>query len=641
MAIVSCVGYYNAAKSLEHSIRQEMDVVLENQEKQIESWLNGKVQSVRAVANLMHTMEDGSNSPDNLRKILGLIGDDKEILEVMVGNEEGLSMAFRAGNMQGKLDPRQRPWYQAAKSTDKIFFTDVYKDAITGKAVVSIAVPYHDVLGKFRGAVVQGVTLEILAKKAQELKYHGVGDGMIIDHHGIILASSDESQVKKSLEQDEAMKDKAAAILGNPEGNILIKKDGEVRNFIYKMVPGTQWIVGISVPEKIIFSQLQSLKIIYGALVLLGIALVVFSCLRFSMTMSSSLIRLKAHADELAGGNLCLEDLPVESRDEIGHLTQAFNIMKQNLRELIVQMKSTAEQVAASSEELTASSQESAEVATHVTEAVTHVVNGMSEQMKSVDTAAQNVKEVVREIERAAGQTEKITAVSVKTADAAQQGEKLMTAAISNMLHIETSVNDSAKVVGLLGNNSKEIGQIVDTIASIADQTNLLALNAAIEAARAGEHGRGFSVVAEEVRKLAEQSQAATEEIKARIEKTQADTQQAVLSMQSGSVEVKDGAQSIREVGAQFGEIQQMVNEIRNQLEEVGRCVQGVSVGGKRIADAVEHIESVSSKTAGYTQQISVATEEQSTASKEIASASQSLSQMAGEMQTAVQQFNL
>ena len=100
---------------------------------------------------------------------LGLIGDDKEILEIMVGNEEGLSVAYRAGNMQGKLDPRQRPWYQTAKSTNKIFFTDVYKDAITGKPVVSIAVPYNDGLGKFRGAVVQGITLESLAQKAHGL----------------------------------------------------------------------------------------------------------------------------------------------------------------------------------------------------------------------------------------------------------------------------------------------------------------------------------------------------------------------------------------------------------------------------------------------------------------------------------------
>lgn len=641
MAIVSYMGYYNAQKSLEVSIHQEMRSELDNQVSQVEGWLGGKIKTVSAAATLMHNFEDGTLTPDNVRKTLGLIGDDKEILEILVGNEEGLSVGYRAGNMQGKLDPRQRPWYQSAKKTNKIYFTDVYKDAITGNPVVSIAVPYNDGAGQFRGAVVQGLTLGSLATRAQEFKYHGVGDGMIVDAKGTILASAEKELVMSSLDKNELLKDHAATILGQAEGYISIKKGDEARVFIYKTVPTTKWIIGISVPEKAIFSQLQSLKLIYGVLTVLGILLVIISCLRFSMLLTRSINRLEKHANNLASGDLSMEDLKVESRDEIGHLIQSFNSMKKNLRLLITRMKTTAEQVAASSEELTASSQQSAYAVTHVTKAVDSVVHGMDEQMRSIDTASQNVKDVARDIERASDRTAQIVSVSVKAADAAQQGEKLMTAAIANMVHIETSVNDSAKVVGLLGENSKEIGQIVDTISSIADQTNLLALNAAIEAARAGEHGRGFSVVAEEVRKLAEQSRVATEEIKNRIEKIQTDTQQAVHSMESGSMEVKNGTQSIQEVGSQFKEIQQMVNVIRDQLEEMSHIVEGVASGGKKIAGAVEDIEGVSSKAVGHTKTISSAAGEQAQSSKEIAAASQALSEMAGELQNAVMQFKL
>src|SRR5574344_67563 len=145
---------------------------------------------------------------------------------------------------------------------------------------------------------------------------------------------------------------------------------------------------------------------------------------------------------------------------------------------------------------------------------------------------------------------------------------------------IEKSVLNSAEVVQKLGENSKQIGQIVETISGIADQTNLLALNAAIEAARAGEAGRGFSVVAEEERKE-------------RIAVIQSDTEQAVAAMQSGTTEVQEGTTAIREVGEQFTDIMRMVNEIKSQMEEINASVKTVSDGTTNIVAAVDSSDEV------------------------------------------------
>jgi methyl-accepting chemotaxis protein len=209
------------------------------------------------------------------------------------------------------------------------------------------------------------------------------------------------------------------------------------------------------------------------------------------------------------------------------------------------------------------------------------------------------------------------------------------------MDQIETSVTQSAVVVENLGENSQQIGKIVEVISSIADQTNLLALNAAIEAARAGEAGRGFSVVAEEVRKLAEQSQKATEEIKNLILKIQGDTKQAVATMGIGTSNVKTGAAAIRNVGTQFSNIFSMVNDIRDRMTEIASSVQGVSIGSQKIVEAIMNVDSVSRDTAGETQSISAATQEQSASMEEIASASQSLAQMAEAMQETIHRFKI
>ncbi len=605
----------------------------------MDGWLREKKAFGVATTNYMTSL-NGNYEVMHNKSTLGTTISDKEILEMTGGTEDGWWMGYYTGDKTGKRDPRQRPWYKEAKAQDKVLFTDAYVAASTGKLVVSVAAPVK-ADGKFIGATCVDIALDAITEQINKMKYHGEGAGIVMEKSGNILATSGAGEQMKNFKEIDGLGSHFDEMVKNGEGYFEATINGEDKVFAYQTVPSTGWIMGISVPSSFVFAALNHLKIMFALLTVLGLLLSAFICRNFAGRITKPVVLLEAHAAQLANGNLAMEKLPVESTDEIGTLTGAFNTMSANLRKLITKMASTSEQVAASSEELTANAHQSAEASVHVAETVGEVSSSMEKQLENVNGAKKNVDEVYADVSSMAQKARTVADTSNRTAEAAHRGAELMENAVKRMGNIEQSVMASAQVVEKLGENSNQIGQIVEAISAIAEQTNLLSLNAAIEAARAGEYGRGFAVVAEEVRKLASESQDSAEKIKSRIASIQADTMEAVKAMQAGTDEVKSGTAAIREVGEQFEGILTMVNGIKQQMEEINSSVKMVSDGANNIVTAVDSIDDISRKTSEHTHTISAATEEQSASNEEIAAASQALANMATEMQNAIGQFKL
>ena len=380
--------------------------------------------------------------------------------------------------------------------------------------------------------------------------------------------------------------------------------------------------------------------VLVSSLVLVLIALVI------SLALAVYLIRnIKASVEEIlrvsgrvAKGDLT-EQVHITGGDEFARIASEYNTMLKNVRALIKTLQSNAQQVAAASEELTASAEQSAQVTQQIAQSITGVSQSTAEQMADMDKASAVAGDVSAGSESAAdviGQTMEKTKQAVNRAN---EGNTIVEATVSEMQQIAGTVTDSAAVIAKLGERSKEIGDIVDTISGIAGQTNLLALNAAIEAARAGEHGKEFSVVAEEVRKLAEQSEEAAQHISKLIQSIQAETEKAVVTMDQGTREVERGRESVGSAGRAFGEIRLVVADVEKSSVAVTDKIQGLQQDIRRIVSSIENVTQAAKKVASESQSVSAATEEQAAGMEEIASGSRSLAMLSQSMQEAANQF--
>lgn len=383
--------------------------------------------------------------------------------------------------------------------------------------------------------------------------------------------------------------------------------------------------------------QAKTVAVIAAILsVIMGIAIGFFA----ARSIARPVNQLAAVAQQVANGDL-REQVTIDRQDEIGQLGTSFNTMTDQLKILIKQIHSNAEHLAASSEELTASSEQSAQAANQIASSITEVATSANTQLEMANEASAIVEQMSAGLQQMAASANHVAASSSEAADKAKNGGQTVDKAVMQMSHIEKTVNNSAQVVSKLGERSKEIGQIVETISGIAGQTNLLALNAAIEAARAGEQGRGFAVVAEEVRKLAEQSQEAAKKIAELIGEIQGDTDEAVVAMQNGTQEVKTGAEVVNAAGIAFREITNLVTEISGQVKEISAATQQMASGSQQIVDAVKKIDASSKLASDESQSVSSAAEEQLASMEEIASSSQSLANLAQELQQSVAKFRV
>ena len=331
--------------------------------------------------------------------------------------------------------------------------------------------------------------------------------------------------------------------------------------------------------------------------------------------------------------------IPVDRSDEFGHIAVSFNHMFDDIRDMTKEIQEAADVVGQSASQLTETAEQSAEATQSIAQSITEVAGSTQEQMDYVTKTKEEVDAFSEDVGKSLDTMNTIRSHVEVTTQMTQDGGKLVQATVEQMHSIADTVEHSSAVIGKLGERSKEIGAIIDTISGIAEQTNLLALNAAIEAARAGEHGRGFSVVAEEVRKLAEESQEAATKISDLIAAIQKETGAAVSAMETGRAEAEKGRANVQSTGEGFKAIMERIEGIHNDTQLIMGTMQDIDESGKKIVGYTDNIHGSSQKISSSTETVSAAAEEQSAGMEEIAASSRQLAEQAQKLKDALGKF--
>jgi len=644
LGAMSFYAFYGSRNILNEQIVQTASYMVESKSSTINASLKEKEALVATIAKVL-----GERSMTQVEEIAFLkqVKASRPGIQSAYTGYEDKSCADSQGVTEKEkpagYDPRTREWYKTALRTSEVDYTEIYESTAKQLSAGVVKKIVRD--GKAIGVAGIGIDIQPIHQLAKEFTIGKTGYAAILDEKGNFVYHPNFGL------KDNILKVENGAIA--EYGRSLMKRTTTVQTgsisgvemlLASSPIGDTGWTFAVFVPKAEMLEQVYALgmhSLISGVV---GLVLLGSIILLITLQIVRRIKGVEDMAEKVAQGDLTMDTqntAGIIDGDEIDNLKHSFIRMTVNLRNLIAHVHSSAGQVTTSAEQFSESSRQSAEAASTMAAAISTVTQGSEAQVHALDQVSTVVAEMSANMEELATTANSMAKVAENATLATDAGQQAIGNAAKQMDSMVRAAGKAKAASGELEDSSKQIGEIVQLISSIAGQTNLLALNAAIEAARAGEQGRGFAVVAEEVRKLAEQSERAAQQITGLIQRNHHNINNVVESIETAIANVDQGVTVVGAAGVEFQQIAYFVKEVVSQVRSISGSLAQLAAGSQQIVASVNEVEKTCQEATGELQTVSAAVQEQSAFTEEIASACTMLSCLAEQLRAQVSIFRI
>ncbi len=558
---------------------------------------------------------------------------------------DGANIAYTDDYSSAEYNYFQYDWYKNNLNTDKdAVWSDPFYDEISGITMLSTTTPLHSATGAFIGVSSADIDLSSIQSMIEQIKLGEMGRAFLVDKNGLYIADKDKEKVMKvNIQQDgnKSLADLGEAIIRGNTGRGEFTDENGNNMVFYAPIAETGWILALAMPESELYAPVSRLIRNMIFVIIIALVLVILMVWIIGSSITKNIKKVVELGEAMGNGDLT-QKVDIKTKDEMGDLSRALNKAVENIRKLATELSMDAGELSASSQQLTATIDEMSGKMEYINQATVQIsqgTEGLSATAEEVNASTVEINDITSELVKKAIETNNTSKEIKARADEIKkkgvESIKGMQSLYEERLHEITKAMEGSKVV-------EEVGVMADSIADISSQTNLLALNAAIEAARAGEAGRGFAVVADEVRKLAEQSATKVKDIQNMVDMVR----KAFQNLQGNASEIlKFIDQRVRpdynlliQTGENYEKDAIFVNAVS---EEIATATKTMADTLFQVGEAIQTVAATSEETASSSNDIRCNVNETSANMLDIAKSAQELSRMAEKLNGMVRKFKI